>query len=226
MKNRVGFFILFVMGILSAYSQTVITGTVKNEKGEPMPATVTLQRLGTNAISGFASTDETGKYEVIYKGIGDSLLITVRSLMSETHTRCIPNRSANVDFTITEKVNKLKEVRVTASPVRRKGDTLTYAVGVFAGQSDRTIEDVMKKLPGVEVSSSGSISYNGKEISKFYIEDLDMLGGRYNIATRNIEAKDVASVQVYENHQPIKAETLFSDQAAINLKLKDHAKGV
>lgn len=226
MKNRVGFFILFVMGILSAYSQTVITGTVKNEKGEPMPATVTLQRLGTNAISGFASTDETGKYEVVYKGIGDSLLITVCSLISETHTRCIPNRSANVDFTITEKVNKLKEVRVTASPVRRKGDTLTYAVGVFAGQSDRTIEDVMKKLPGVEVSSSGSISYNGKEISKFYIEDLDMLGGRYNIATRNIEAKDVASVQVYENHQPIKAETLFSDQAAINLKLKDHAKGV
>ena len=43
MKNRVGFFILFVMGILSAYSQTVITGTVKNEKGEPMPATVLLQ---------------------------------------------------------------------------------------------------------------------------------------------------------------------------------------
>lgn len=226
MKNRIAFLVLLIMGVLPAYSQTIITGTVKNKKGEPILAAVTLQRLGTNAIAGFASTDDTGKYKAIYKGSGDSIFVVVRGLTVEQTTRCIPNRSAMVNFTIVEKVNKLKEVSVTASPVRRKGDTLTYAVGVFAGQSDRTIEDVMKKLPGIEVSLSGSISYNGKGISNFYIEDLDMLGGRYNVATRNIEAKDVASVQVYENHQPIKANPMFSDQTAINLRLKDNAKGI
>ncbi|MDY3789534.1 hypothetical protein [Bacteroides fluxus] len=226
MKNRIAFLILLIMGALSAYSQTIITGTIKNKKGEPILATVTLQRLGTNTIAGFASTDDAGKYKAVYKGSGDSILVVVRGLMVEQTTRCIPNCSAMVNFTVVEKVNKLKEVSVTASPVRRKGDTLTYAVGVFAGQSDRTIEDVMKKLPGIEVSSSGGISYNGKEISNFYIEDLDMLGGRYNVATRNIEAKDVASIQVYENHQPIKANPMFSDQTAINLRLKDNAKGI
>lgn len=56
----------------------------------------------------------------------------------------------------------------------------------------------------MEVDASGKISYQGKAISKFYIEGLDMLGGQYGLATKNIKADDVASVQVYENHQPIR----------------------
>ena len=226
MKNIICFILLSFAATIAMYSQTIITGFVKNKNGGPMHVSVTLQRPGVNAISGFTTTDASGEYQLVYKGSSDSLLITVRGLTVEKNTRCIPNRSATIDFSVIEKVNKLKEVRVTASPVRRQGDTLSYTVGLFSGQSDRTIEDVMKKMPGIEVSTSGTISYNGKAISKFYIEDLDMLEGRYNLATRNIEAKDVASVQVYENHQPIKSENIFSDQAAINLKLKDSAKGI
>lgn len=200
---------------------------VRDKQKEPVPfATVTMQTKGESAIAGFASTDEAGRYRLTFDGTADSLTVTVRGMMIETAMRTVPNRSTTLDFTVAEKANQLKEVKVTATPVRRNNDTLTYVVGAFAGQSDRTIEDVLKKMPGIDVSSSGAITYNGKAINKFYIEDLDMLGGRYNLATRNIEAKDVASVQVYENHQPIKAESIFSDQAAINLRLKDNAKGI
>ena len=227
MKTTINIVLLLLIEASSLYAQTVITGTVKNRKGEPMQTTVTLQRLGANAISGFTSTDNGGKYSLTYRGTDDSLIITVRGLTVEKTMRRIPNRSATIDFRVVEKVNKLKEVRVTASPVRRMGDTLSYTVGQFSGQSDRTIEDVMKKMPGIEVTSSGTILYNSKPISKFYIENLDLLEGRYNMATRNIEADDVAAVQVYENHQPVKVESmLFSDQTAINLKLKDSAKGI
>lgn len=227
MKRATAVLLLLVVGFLSAFSQTVITGTVRDKQKEPVPfVTVTVQAKGESSIAGFASTDEAGRYRLTFDGSADSLTVTVRGMMIETTTRTVPNCSTTLDFTVNEKANQLKEVKVTATPVRRSNDTLTYVVGSFAGQSDRTIEDVLKKMPGIDISSSGTISYNGKAINKFYIEDLDMLGGRYNLATRNIEAKDVASVQVYENHQPIKAESIFSDQAAINLRLKDSAKGI
>ena len=225
--KRYNVFLLLLVVFFSAYSQTVITGTVRDKQKESVSfVTVTMQAKGESTIAGFASTDEAGRYRLTFDGTADSLTVIVRGMMIETTTCTVPNRSTTLDFTVGEKANLLKEVEVAAIPVRRSNDTLTYVVGAFAGQSDRTIEDVLKKMPGIDVSSSGAITYNGKAINKFYIEDLDMLGGRYNLATRNIEAKDVASVQVYENHQPIKAESVFSDQAAVNLRLKDSAKGI
>lgn len=94
-------------------------------------------------------------------------------------------------------------------------------------ETDRSIGDVLKKLPGVQVLSSGQILYQNKAISKFYVEGLDLLKGKYGIATQNIEAKNVASVQVLENHQPIKAlkDMEIPEEAAINLKLKQSALG-
>ncbi len=225
--KRYNVFLLLLVVFFSAYSQTVITGTVRDKQKESVSfVTVTMQAKGESTIAGFASTDEAGRYRLTFDGNTDSLTITVRGMMVETTMRTVPNRSTTIDFIVDEKANQLKEVKVTAIPVRRSNDTLTYVVGAFAGQSDRTIEDVLKKMPGIDVSSSGAITYNGKAINKFYIEDLDMLGGRYNLATRNIEAKDVASVLVYESHQPIKAESIFSDQAAINLRLKNSTKGI
>ena len=77
-----------------------------------------------------------------------------------------------------------------------------------------------------EPTKSGEIRYNGQPINNFYIEGLDMLDGRYGQATNNIAPQDVANVEVMENHQPIKAlkDIVFSDRAAINLRLKPHAK--
>ena len=121
----------------------------------------------------------------------------------------------------------LQEVIVKAEPISQKGDTVSYLVSSFASENDRVIGDVLKKMPGIKVLSGGAIHYNGKEINKFYIENLDLLQGRYSVATNNISAKDVASVEVFEYHQPIKAlaETNPTDRAALNIKLKNSAKG-
>ena len=75
----------------------------------------------------------------------------------------------------------------------------------FVDVTDKSIGDVLKKLPGIQVLSTGQILYQNKAISKFYIEGLDMLRGKYGIATHNIDVSKVATVQVLENHQPIKA---------------------
>jgi hypothetical protein len=221
------FGIFFLIIPLFAYSQTILTGKVKNRQEEPLIANITVQAKGSNTIAGFTTSDENGNYKVTYKGTADSLVVTASGLTVGKHSRTVPNRPGQVDFNIEEKVIELKGVTVTASPIRRAGDTLNYAVGVYTGQNDRTIEDVLKKMPGIDVDESGTISYNKKPINKFYIENLDLLQGRYSIATKNIEARDVATVQVMENHQPIKVleDKMFVDAAALNLKLKESAKG-
>jgi hypothetical protein len=209
------------------YSQTTLTGTVKNRQGEPLIVNVTVQAKGSNTIAAFTTSDKEGKYSLIYKGTADSLVVTASGVSVGKHSRIVPNRPGQVNFSIEEKAIELKEVAVIAPQIRRVGDTLNYSVGSYTGQNDRTIEDVLKKMPGIDVAESGTIFYNKIPINKFYIENLDLLQGRYGIATKNIEAKDVSTVQVMENHQPIKAlaDKVISNAAAINLKLKDSAKG-
>ncbi len=120
----------------------------------------------------------------------------------------------------------LKEVTVKADRIREQGDTITYNVGSFAQQQDRSIGDVLKRMPGINVESSGKIQYQGEDINKFYIEGSDLLGGKYGIATNGISHEDVGAVEVMENHQPMQVLSgiSFSDKAAINLKLKNKAK--
>lgn len=121
---------------------------------------------------------------------------------------------------------RLKDVTVKAKKIRQRGDTLIYQVATFAKDGDRSIGDVLKKMPGIQVAEDGKISYNGTPINKFYIEGKDLLQGRYGLATQGVEHKDVSSVEVMTNHQPVKAlkNLSESEQAAINLKLKDGAK--
>ncbi len=122
-----------------------------------------------------------------------------------------------------EEATKLKEVVVQGAPITRQGDTLSYKVSAFANQKDRVISDVLKKMPGIEVASDGQISYEGKPISKFYINGQDLLESRYNLASDNLPADAVQSVQVLENHQPVRAldKLIHPDNAALNIKLKN-----
>ena len=120
----------------------------------------------------------------------------------------------------------IREVEIRAPRLSLRGDTVSYNVASFTEAQDRTIADVLRKMPGIEVEKTGEIRYNGKAINRFYIDGLDMLDGRYGLATNNIAPQDVASVEVMENHQPIKAlrDMIYSDRAALNLRLKKQAR--
>ncbi|MBD4340545.1 hypothetical protein GUH15_31795, partial [Xanthomonas citri pv. citri] len=114
-----------------------------------------------------------------------------------------------------------------APDIYAKGDTLVFNVARYANATDNAIIDVIKRLPGIKVEDDGTIKYQGKPINKFYIDGDDFLGGQYGLATNNISHKDVKSVEVMENHQPVKAlEGIdFPEEAGINIKLSEEAKG-
>jgi hypothetical protein len=218
--------LLLTLLSISADAQTIIEGSVLDGKGGHVDSYVT---ISTNAgfIIGYTDTDEKGNFQLKFASDADSVIVTAAGLSFESQKRHVPNRSQKVCFCIQEHALELKEVTIKALKISQNGDTLNYNVSSYTQQNDRVIGDVLKKMPGIEVSEGGSIKYNGKTISKFYVEDMDMLQGRYGLATNNIKAQDVATVQVMENHQPIKMlqGRMLSDDVAINLKLRKAAKG-
>ena len=172
-------------------------------------------------------TNVYGTFELKKVSIPDTVIVSVRSMTIETQSKTVPGNTEYLEFVVEEQTTELKEVIVDAPKIRQLGDTIHFDVASFLDETDRSIGDVLKKLPGVQVLSSGEILYQNQPISKFYIEGLDLLQGKYGIASQNINAENVASVQVLENHQPIKAlkDMDIPTNAAINLKLKQSALG-
>ena len=133
-----------------------------------------------------------------------------------------------MNFKAQEQDILLREVVIKAQKLWGSRDTLNYLVSAYTREHDRTIGDVLRQLPGITIEGNGVIKYQGTAINHFYIENLDMLQGRYNLATAGVKAEDVATVQVMENHEHVKAlqDQVPPESAAINLKLKEKTKGV
>ncbi len=210
------------------FSQTIIAGKIQNRQQEALADVSVMLMHADSTILDYTLSDEKGTYKLNYSGKESHLLLSVSAFEISPQIKHIDNRSQTVDFIVEQKALELKEVVVLSNKIWSQKDTINYLVSAFSDKKDIVIGDVLKKMPGINVAESGQISYNGKPINKFYIENLDMLGGRYGIATNNVTAKDISTVQILENHQPIKAlENInISDEAAINLKIKEGRKGV
>ena len=205
-----------------------ISGAISERNGEMVAgANVLVQSADGKRLFSYGSSDGEGRYEVRFRSDADSVRVSVTGFNLAKVSKAVPANIGKLDFVVEYSALKIKEVKVEANAIERKKDTVTYYVANFKDSTDRSIGDVLQKLPGIEVAPSGQIKYQGKSINKFYVEGLDMLGGQYGIATNNIQASDIAKVEVYEDHQPIKVlqDWVASDRAAINLILKSGAKG-
>ncbi|QAR29991.1 hypothetical protein EQP59_00750 [Ornithobacterium rhinotracheale] len=218
--------ILLYLIILSswAYAQNVIKGALTDEYGSPVGgASVSLISPKDGEVIAYTFSDKNGKYLIKNSAALEELYIIVKSMNFAEEKLKIKNLTQTKDFKLSGKIIQLKEVVAKSHPIRRRGDTISYSVKSFAQAQDRNLQDILKRLPGIEVEKSGRVLYQGEPINKFYIEGLDLLGGKYNIANKNLPHKEVESVQVIENHQPIKAldSLVFSNKAALNIKLKN-----
>lgn len=215
---------------LSASSQSIIEGRIVDKANKPVTeASVMLLTTADSSVVAYNFTNQNGEFSINTDKLkAPELLIMVYGFNIKRQTKKISNHSQKVNFVVSEEAIELKEFAVKSQKIWGSRDTINYIVDAFRDSSDIVIADVLRKMPGIEVKESGQIEYRGKAISKFYIENMDMLQGRYSIATNNISASDIATVQVLENHQPIKAlqDMAFSDDPALNLKLKPDAKGI
>lgn len=218
-------FIAVILGFASAVSAQELTGRVVDAAdGRPLAGAILLAADSTGRQAGYATSAADGAFRLRPRQGMRAARIDV-SMMGYRAQRFDAARLPQ-EIRLEASAVEIREVEIRAPRLSLRGDTVSYNVASFTEAQDRTIADVLRKMPGIEVEKSGEIRYNGEAINKFYIEGMDMLDGRYSLATNNIAPQDVASVEVMENHQPIKAlrDVLYSDRAALNLRLKKQAR--
>ena len=182
------------------YAQINISGDVVDADNVALDGVIVQSKDQiTKKMANFTKTDDKGHFSIKVSS-GQYLEFSLLGFKKEV----VDNLSKTIVHIVMHEDNiVLKEVNVKADKVRQHGDTLNYTVGAFANKNDRSIGDVLARIPGFDVDKvSGSVSYEGKPISKFYIEGVDMLGQKYGVATNTIPQVDVGTVEVMRNHQP------------------------
>ena len=219
---------ILLLGLINwaATAQTRLTGRVTDsQSGKPLAKVIVSVKAIDGKTRAYGQTNTDGIYFVTAPVIdGCKLHFSLIGYKKQSIELIAGQTVYNV--MLQQSAIELREVKIKSQKIRQRGDTLVYHVASFAKDGDRSIGDVLKKMPGIQVAEDGKISYNGMPINKFYIEGKDLLQGRYGLATQGVEHKDVSNVEVMTNHQPVKAlkNLSESEQAAINLKLKDGSK--
>ena len=225
--KRLLYIVLYIALAIHASAQVRVTGRVIDLQNKPVSDVIVKVVSGTKTLA-FTSTNAKGEYALELKSAPSgevTLQFTHISYEKESERLSFKEKAVKVDMILTPKSISLKEVTVKPDPLRQKGDTLSHNLASFLGKGDVTLEDGLKRLPGVDVAQSGAISYMGKPISQFNIEGLDMLGGKYNLATRNIPADYVTQVEIVRNHHSRRVERdVPSNEVSMNIKLSKKAK--
>ncbi len=207
-----------------------ISGTVLDTTSrQPLKySTAMAIRIKDSVLLKFARTNEQGKFEL--KMPIDTVQIIISNPRFGDQYYYVFGSPTNNEFdfgkiALPPKTQQLKEVVIYAykDPVYYKGDTLIYTADSFKVKPNATVEDLLKKLPGIKVDAKGKITSQGKEISKVLVDGDEFFGSDPTIATKNLAANGVESVQVYEKKDENATEGSETVQV-MNLKLKDEAK--
>lgn len=227
---------LLILSILCGQllvAQYKLTGKVVDAQNRlPLPdATVTIMNPADSATVGFAVADKTGLFEIrnIAKG---SFLVGI------TFTG-YSGFEKKLDFTTSQLVidldtifmhmdtSMLAGVVVTAPPITVKKDTVEFRAASFKTKPNATVEDLLKKLPGVEVDRDGNITAQGEEITKIYVDGKEFFGNDPKLATKNLSSELIESIQVFDDMSDQAKFTRIDDgsrQRTINIKLKKNRK--
>jgi hypothetical protein len=229
-KMRNFWLLLFPSVLFSGFThvnaQQTIQGTVVNAKDGEAVVSASIRIISGEKYAGFGASNDKGTFNIKIT-MTDSLQIIISSMGYKTVQQAV-EPGATLHIKMEEEAFTLNEVMVRPGRVWGNRDTINYDVDRFLSPQDRTLKDVLTKLPGIDVDEKGKISYQGKDVSNMYVEGMDPVGGRYNQITNNLRADAVQTVQVMENHQPVKMleDLVASDDIALNLKLKAEFQAV
>lgn len=215
------------------FAQTFsLNGDVFADDGSPMIySSVVLLNPADSTMQAFGITNKAGEYDIKNIKKGDYLL-QIAFLGFETVYKYI---SIPVDGnklgTVVMKTKSVDvdEVKVTGEyvPLAIKGDTVEYNAAAFRLNPDAVTEDLLKKLPGVEVDRAGNIKAMGEDVQKLFVDGKEFFGDDPKVATKNVPADAIDKVQVYDRKSEDAMFTGIDDgsrEKAINLKLKEDKK--
>ena len=233
MKKLFTFFLCIVC--FHSFAQKLnVSGNVQDTLAkEPLKnAIVMAVKLMDSTLVGFTRTNDNGLFKLKPLPI-DTYQVIISHPKFADQGYFIFGDTKNLDYDfgkiiLQPKNVSLDEVTIFAfkDPIYYKGDTLVYTADSFKTKANATVEDLLKKLPGLKVDKDGKITSQGKAVDKVLVDGDEFFGSDPTLATKNLNANAIESVQIYEKKSDDAANSTTGEetQKILNLKLKDEAK--
>jgi hypothetical protein len=223
------FFALLFSTFALAQTHT-LTGVVSDTLNIPLEsANIIAKPLQENAQLKFAITDNKGRYRleleanVKYEITASYISFTEEVLIFESNSTITSH-----NFKLKATGQKLKEIIIKHEykPIEVKKDTLTFDVKAFANGNERKMKEVLEKLPGVEVDKNGTVTVQGKKVTKMLVEGKSFFGGGSKLAVENIPADAMDKIEVIDHFNEVgfMKQVSDSEDLAMNVKLKEDKK--
>lgn len=227
-------FLLFCFSFTAFSQKLKIAGNIQDTvaKSPLQNAVVMAVKLMDSTLVSFTRTNEKGIFTLESIPVDTYQVIISHPKFSDQAYFIFGNtKNLEYDFgkiILQPKNVSLDEVTVFAfkDPIYYKGDTLIYTADSFKTKPNATVEDLLKKLPGIKVDAQGKITSQGKSVDKVLVDGDEFFGADPTIATKNLNANAIESVQVYEKKSDDVANSSTGEetQKILNLKLKEEAK--
>jgi len=228
--------LLFLFIGLSLFAQKTnfnITGVVTDTLGEPLiSSTILLLEKQDSTMVEFTKSELSGEF--IFKNIpaGDYLVKTTYIGYIPTSVDASAHDGKNINLgnvQMSELAEELMTVVIKAAkaPIKMRGDTIEYDATTFQVPEGSTVEDLLKRLPGIEVESDGSILADGKNVNKVTVDGKSFFGSSPQAATKNLPAEGIGKVQVFDTkseQEEITGATSEAKEKTMNLTLKEEFK--
>ncbi len=209
----------------------VIRGTVADKQGEPLVgATVRLLKPDSTRV-GATIADADGRFAITNVSNGRYILLA-EYVGSTPQARDVTVKDADIrvkKMLLEESATTLKEAVVEGirTPMKVMQDTVEFAADTYKTQPNAVVEDLLKRLPGVEVSSDGKITANGKEVSKILVDGKEFFSDDPKVASKNLPVNMVDKLQVVDRKSDLARLTGVDDgedETVINLTVKKGMK--
>lgn len=230
MKSRIAFLIFFIsFSVYSQSKQYKIEGVLKSKTDSTFleSATIHLEKVKDSSVVSYTISDKNGKFKLEGKTFEKELRLVASFIGYKVFSKKITfNKNVfNLGEIILEPANLLDEVVLKSrAPITIKRDTLEFNVSSFKTKKDATVEDLLKKLPGVEVDEQGKITVNGKPVNKILVNGKPFFGDDPTITTRNLTKEIIEKVQVTDTKTKSEAftgEKGDDENKTINLTIKE-----
>jgi len=228
--NKILCFVAFLLTSVS-FSQSVrFDGFIQDGEKNPLEmANIMAVNSATKAMDSYGITNDKGRFQLTLKP-NTSYVVKISYLGMKSKEINLSTKTENIvqNIVLDDAGIELEGVEIVREmPVSISGDTIVYNADSFKSGTEKKLEDVLKKLPGVEVNADGEIEVEGKKVSKLMVEGKDFFDGDTKLGVKNIPADAIDKIQVLRNYNEVSAlKGLENDQdnVAMNIKLKEGKK--
>ena len=230
-KNKILVIIFILLNFSFCLSQNIVKGNILDNEGKHISnANIILKPENGQNIVAYGYSDENGNYELRTSKTG-TFMLSFSALNYEAIaipvTLTSENKTLEQNITLVYKSIELNEVVIESNrPITIKNDSIVFDVKAFAQGNEEVVEDLLKKIPGLNVDSDGTIKVGNQEVEKVMVDYDDFFEKGYKVLTKNMPVSPIEKVELlqhYSNNKHLKGIE-NSNKVALNLVLKEDAK--